>query len=327
VSLGNPTIFERPLSRFGPYKAVEWTAFKDQTARSAAILAAAREHAPTLLFAQVQSGGVWTPELVAEIRKVAPRCLLVNWTGDIADHGGDLGIALTAPRWMRELAGYFDVVTANNLDYALTAGGSAAAGYIRCGYDPECFKPRPPQGLSDDNGVVFAGNHYAHLSAELDRAALFAEIGRKLPGVLHCYGASWKGLAATLPGVVAHPWTEQPELAPILSGARGVIYVSFTRKPARYTSMRLETTVGAGALTLVWAFEDSAGVGLRDGVNCFMWNTPSGLIALIKLCLANDFSAIRQAGAKLALEHWTMDAMIEQLAAIVQAERARRAGR
>ena len=322
------TGLRRAFSRIGPYEEVAWVdALRSggPEAIRAAVLAAAGRVRPTLVWVQIQRPGQWPAGPMAELRKVAPPdCLLVAWNGDVRTSG-------TQPMepWQAQFGRQVDLYLVSNCTQPamLAAAGVPRAGYLPVGYDPELSNYRrdaePQEG---EDGVVFAGQNYHQLDGGY-RRRLFEAVEAAHPGCLSLFGGGW-GQSPALQGAL-RGFVHQEPLSYIYSRARGAVACSLFTDLRRYTSDRLKRMLGCGAVTAMRAFDDYEGLGIRDGVHALVWRDEQDLVELLGDWLRPerdvDRPPIREAAHRLARETMTWDVVVENLLAIVRAERHRRA--
>jgi glycosyltransferase involved in cell wall biosynthesis len=95
--------------------------------------------------------------------------------------------------------------------------------------------------------------------------------------------------------------------------SRCALSISLTSKLKRYSSDRLFRALACGPVVLVKRFAEYSALGLRDGVNCFLFDTPEEASALASRILKETsdggayelWRSIGKAGAELAFEHHT----------------------
>lgn len=307
------------FARIGPTMDVSWWPL--DAAKERQILDAARAHRPDVVFCQVQSA-CWTPTFAAALRQaVGPACTLTNWTGDVRT-----GPAEPVERWMVGLGQHFDLLLADNTTYPrklkLEERVAADCGYLSCGVDPEInrFDPEAPERAE----VVFLGTNYQ----ALDRGArerLLLQVAQALPHALRIYGLGWQ---TSQVGGISGGFVQPREAAAIMRSAKVTLSTSLFNDLGRYTSDRLKRALCAGAVVALRRFPDLEGLGLQDGKNCLVWQSPEDLIEILRDWQrperAPERRALRQAAAALGRARFCWDRVVEEWLAIVRDQRARR---
>jgi hypothetical protein len=123
------------------YAEVDWAGCRAPD-RVATILAATAALRPTLIFMQLQCGGVLDASTVSRMRALAdPTCVIVNWDGDQHHHPGS-----PQREWFAQLGRACDASLIPNTrhpeEYARL--GAQHPGYLQVGYDPAIYRPVTP---------------------------------------------------------------------------------------------------------------------------------------------------------------------------------------
>lgn len=279
----------------------------------AALLQAAAQHRPDLVFAQIQRDG-WA-DFARQLRKVVgPHCTMVQWNGDVRTSAGE-----TVPNWYKALSPSFDLLLFDNCTYPkkLAADGYRA-GYLSHGFESEinCHV-----GLPESRKVIFIGSNYIQLDHGARRAMVNA-IHTKMPGALSVYGTGWQGVPQTFGEINITAASE------LMGGTCVTISKSLFCDLERYTSNRLKYAFASGAVTAVEQFADMAGLGLVHGENCIVWAGYEDLVSRLQEWVkperAEARRRIRQNARAHALEHFSWDRSVEHLLAVVRDFRARK---
>lgn len=321
------------LARLGPYRVIEWLELMQREGAEGlvdAMVDAAREFHPTLVWMQVQAPRLITANVLRLLRAGCPsNCMFVEWTGDAVDHDRGTGIAERFPLWLRSICATVDIFTASNAAYPAGAlhpheDVCPAAGFMQCGYDENEFCRRAD--IADVEGaddIVFTANHYPTMEVE-SRQVLIAALGEVFPGRLHVYGVGWE----PTPGVALHGYVDFESTSYLYSHAQVTISTSCSNRIPRYTSGRLQRVLASGGCCAVQAFDDMEALGLVDGHNCLIWRTTDELIALLRDWLRPERDAdrehIRQAAVALASSSMTWNAAMEEMLYMLRRERERR---
>jgi len=312
------------LSRMGPYREVRWADILKRHGLEMVekkVLEAAEEHQPQLIWAQIQTTH-WPQGLAAAARAAAASdCLFVAWTGDVRT-------SATQPveRWMPALCQEVDIFLASPCTYVEKLRSEervpCAVGYQQCGFDP-LYHPKAPG--PERSGPIFLGSNYEQLDKGA-RRRLFEEVSRHFPPGVTLYGRGWE-LCESLRRY-ARAFVPKAAGARLYGEARMAVSVSLYHRLRRYTSDRLKRALGAGACVAMHRFNDSEGLGIREGIHVVGWETAKELADVLadwtRPERARDRAAMRDAASRLAHETMTWDCSVEELLAIVRAERRRR---
>jgi hypothetical protein len=295
------------------YRMIYWPDARATLTDTACALA--QEIRPTVVFMQLQQGGVLEPHQVDAIRALcAPECVFIQWDGDQHHAPAD-----PQRRWFVELGRVCDVSlvvnTSHPAEYA--ALGVRGAGFFEIAIDPTVFHPTAP--TSGVPPVVLLASHYG-ARMHTRRSAMILELAQHLGERFGVYGYNWEGMP------FGRPLLAQHHEAGVYAAAQAALSISIVNDLPRYTSDRLFRMLGSGAVCLVERFPDCEGLGLVDGVNCALWSGLDGLRAAVDAALELDDAkrlAMRDAAAALGREH-TWNARMPELLAIVDAVRAAR---
>lgn len=282
-------------------------------------LEAAAALRPTLVFLQPQCASVLDPAWVADLRPLCdPDAVVVNWTGDQHAEPGEPGLA-----WLEELGRAVDATLVVNTKHPaeLAARGVRHPGYLQVGVDTDLWRPTAP--TPGTPAVVCLANRWpAYRAKYAARDACFARVAADHPGGFAVYGHGWDGQDE----VPHRPLVPCAAEAGVYSAARAALSISIRCDLARYTSNRLFYALASGAVVLAERFPDCEGLGLLEGVNCWLWRDLDDLECLLGTVLdpGHDDAPLRAGARALALEGYSLAAFAEHLAAIVDAVRAER---
>ena len=306
----------KSLTQPDGYWEVDWQAVKREGGAVVdSCVKIARQIRPTLIFIQAQTPHVLSAYDVDTIRShCAPDCVIVQWDGDQHYEPTDPKRA-----WFVDLGRACDASLICNTRYPLDyADMGVRCGYLQIGVDADIWRPTTP----DPKGpaVVLLASNYRHLQSYSRRVAAARMLSVRFPSAFAAYGYGWE-----LDGEVnGRPFVKHEAEAPIYSKSLAAVSISIRADLPRYTSDRLFRCLASGALTLVEAFPDMAGLGLRDGINCLSWSTLGELEALVKGIVeapeTRPHDDIRIRARDLAMTH-TWAARMGELAAIVEAIR------
>ena len=309
----------RALSGLGEYTQIDWQKARDAGRLADAVLLAAHRLRPTLVFMQLQTPGVVSPELVAQLRPLlAPAGVVATWCGDVAGPNSPWSVG-----WQVPLGQAVDLTLHSSLTHveALRAVGVAGAAYLQIGYDRAQYRPAAIEKVHD---VCFLGNRYysaAYLKAmrqhDADlRDAVIAEMANALGPRFALYGSGHKGGLGQIPLRQAQEAYWRSKIG---------LNISLCNFFGAYSSDRIFRILGCGALCLTKRFPLLSTYGLEHGKNCLIWDTPAEAVALARAYASPAREAeraeIAAAGAQLALEHHTWEVRMGELAALLQAVR------
>ncbi len=321
---------EAALDALGAYRCLRWAEIQQQRGAQAVrdeTLRTIREHAPTLIWMQVQQNSIYSERALLAAMKAAapPGCMIVSWTGDVRTDVGE-----PCQRWQVAQCQGIDLFLSSNctypIDLRLKHGVSARTGYMMCAADEWQNRPRPeakPEDWAGAGKAVFVGGDHAAYGRST-RMQILRDVNAALPGQLHIYG---KGAWGDLPHSDAITRDQRGHLHAV---AGAVISHSLFTGLRRYTSGRLpDALLCGGAPVVCQAFDDWEGLGVRDGEHLLIWRDSADLVELLRDWLrperAEDRRRMGQAAREHALKHLTWDAAVEGMMAIVRAERLRRA--
>jgi len=317
----------RAFARMGPYRDVPWVPLLNNGGPPAieeGVLRAAAELQPTLVWMQIQRGDQFPMSTIRKLREVVPpECLLISWNGDVRTGG-----TASMEAWQAEVGRLVDLyLVSNNTQPGMLASEGVRAGYLPVGYDPHLSDYRRDAGPQEgEGGVVFAGQMYCRLDHGF-RRRLFEAVAQRFPGHLTLFGGLWDHSPILKPCCGGQ--RDQEAMSYVYSRARVSVATSLFTDLRRYTSDRLKRMLGSGAVTALHALDDYEGLGIRDGVHALIWRDQQDLLGLLVDWLRPERDgarrALREAAHALALESMTWDVIVENLLAIVRAERHRRA--
>lgn len=291
------------LKSLGPYKAISWRDIPhDDLQRH--MYGLTKTHQPTLVFMQLQTGGVVDIQTLKDMRRAGPDDMkIVSWCGDIG----------RPPDWSDRLAPYCDLMCFSSMNqvHDQRARGHVNAAYLQIGYDEGIFYES--RTSKRKRGVVFFGQNYNNSAwtylerhdAQLRRDTL-ATLG-ELGVPCWVYGQGWG--------------THRPTIAPTKTGnmyrdVELALSISLVSHYERYTSDRLFRAMACGTPTLVKRFADCDGLGLSDEENCLLWDTIPELVEKVYEYTGRDFllRPIGAAGAELVRTHHTWPVRMRELA-------------
>lgn len=312
------------LAAGGGYVCVEWTPLSPR-ARHQAILAAAAELRPTLVFMQLQRADALGPETIAELRCVAqsPDLVVASWCGDIG--GGNGPVDAPDDRWAYVLSAQCDLMLYSSMSQvrAHRSRGMHNAAYLQIGYDEDRYFPGPEDGYGKSYDVaMLAANYSAYVRGKSSvedaglRHALAREMRRAFDKRFGLFGSGWGSGVKHLPPARSGDVYRSSHLA---------LSISLSSSFERYTSDRLFRALACGTPVLMKAFSDWESFGLVAGKNVLVWNTPEEAVALARewVC-APRRDALREIGrhgAALAREQHSWGVRMLELQPLIGAMR------
>lgn len=324
IALRNATDKQEGLDRAlrsiaSEYRDVSWTAYSPEV-RGYAILDAAREIKPTLVFMQLHcpvldAGGIRMLRDLCD-----PNVVIVNWDGDQHYQPHDIERQWFVEIGREERVASLVVNTRHPAEYA--AMGVRHPGFLGVGIDQRVWCPVTPTPGTPE--VVFLANFYQSWGSKYkQRLKIVTNMIRTWPNSFALYGVGWESV---MHGQCTRPFLSNHEEAGVYSGARAALSISICNDLERYTSNRLFYGLASGAIMLVEAFPDVEGLGVEDGRNAFLWRTWDDLAGLVQhtigpWCASEEQRQMRRAARELGLLH-SWDAHMPELLAIVDAVRA-----
>lgn len=255
----------------------------------------AKDYQPEFVFMQIQSENVIHGKALAELR--AAGAFIVNFSGDVRK---------PLPSWYIETGKQIDLTLFTNMNDVNEARKKGInADFCIMGYDPEIYKP--DYNVTKDIDIAFFGNDYGNQFP-------LSKLRRMMVGLLRTtYGNRFKvfGNWAKSDGNLMH---SQPEEAKMLNRCKITINLSHFEY-VRYSSDRLNRTLGCGVFCLTHLFPEMEKLWLVDGVSCSTWSNFDILVKKINYYLEheNERKKIAANGARKAVDYLTFDRMIEMV--------------
>lgn len=252
---GQPAL-ARALSSIGEYDEIDWDASGIGAFETA--LANANRLRPTLIFAQIQRAGAFTPQQISELKAASdPACVACHWDGDMHHRPAE-----PARAWFVELGKVFDTslvcTTAHLAEYA--AMGVNNPGYLQIGIDKTLYRPTEPTPGTPP--IVMLASRYA---THERRNRIVEQLAERYGDQFAVYGHGWSGSCA-------RPMLRQDQEAGVYAAAKCAISMSIRNDLPCYTSDRLFRAMGSGAVVLAELFPGMVEtLGLNPGVDCLAW--------------------------------------------------------
>lgn len=212
------------------YDELDWATFKKSHGASfgKALVNRVNNFTPDVVFMQIQTPNIITPEIAKEINGVK-----VNWTGDVRENID----------WYIDVAPFVNVTLFTNMDDVYTLREQKLnADFLQVSVNEEIYKPNGK--YVSFAPIVFFGNNYGrqfHLSEY--RYKIVTQLKRDYGNEFAIFGSGWHGLeAGNLNG-------QQGKEAMVLRGAKIALSIShFDRE--RYFSDRLLRAMFCGCAVI-----------------------------------------------------------------------------
>jgi len=256
------------------------------------------DFSPDIIFMQIQSPGVITPEFI----KTLPG-LIINWTWDFRGN---------TPEWVMDLAPYcISAFTNENDVYRVLMTGNKSV-FLQSGFDHEIYKSDDDSDtVSESPEIVFMANNYPDdekfplSDYRIDLVNTLKDIYGTRFGV---YGFGWPGQNP----LQSFMHRERKEAACYRSAKLAINLSHFVAK--RYTSDRMLRILGSGTMCLSHWYPEIE-KDFTDGTHLRVWNSTDDLIKLIDQYLADDSGreAIAASGCTHAHASYTWHNMVSQI--------------
>lgn len=264
--------------------------------RNELIIQYAKEFKPDFVFMQLQTEGVVSPEALKALHDCGS--FVCNFSGDVR---------YPLPRWYIETGKLIDLTLFTNMNDVNEARKKGInADFCVMGYDPDIYKP--DYNVKKDIEIAFFGNNYGNqFPLSRVRSNMVQQLKAVYGNRFKVFGNGW----AKPDGNLNH---SQPEEAKVLQRCKIAINISHFEY-IRYSSDRLNRTLGCGVFCLTHEFPEMDKLGLIDYISCGVWNNTAMLQQRINYYLTNELERenIAKAGYKKAVELLTFDKMIEQV--------------
>lgn len=300
------------------YRKVDWVSHPDYEEKTLVCCAEVR---PTLVFMQIQTPDVVSPEMIRRLREASdPRVVVITWNGDVGSNNSPWSID-----WQVPLGRAVDLTLHSSMTHvrALRAAGVHNAAYLQIGYDPDQYR-LPPERTIREHDVCFLGSRY--YGDEFSRS-LRAHDGdlrdevitamRSAFGVRFAlYGTGYGADVQPIPLSRSHEALWMSKLA---------LSISLSNDFEFYSSDRLPRALACGGAVLLKRFSGMGSWGLRHGENCLAWESVEEAVTLAGEAVATGaWEHLGVAGAALASAHHTWNVRMLELQPYLDAVRASR---
>lgn len=260
-----------------------------------AIIGIVGEFKPDVVFMQIQAAGIVNNEALRFMKECG--AYVINFTGDVRD---------PLPKWYIHTGKLVDLSLFTNMPDVYEARiNGVSADFCVMGYDPDIY--RPDYNIQKSIDVAFFANHYEGvfpLSEYRKQTAGFLK--RAYGDRFKLYGNGWKIADGSF-------MDSQHHEARQLNRVKIAINISHYEYE-RYSSDRLNRTLGCGVMCLTHIFPGMEQLGLIDGETCATFKDHTELQSKIAYYLKHEDERkkIAAAGYKLATETLTFNSMIER---------------
>lgn len=284
------------------YRFIDWTAWtaipNNVENLHNHIIEFCEEFKPDMIFMQIQSPGVITPEFVQKLPGT-----IINWTWDYRE---------PTPQWMVDIAPY--VISAftneNDVNYLTSLGHDAI--FLQGGFDDTIYDPDGDYEVDALPHIVFMANNYPQdeYSFPLSnfRIELVDALKERYGEQFKVYGFGWPGQNP----LQSFMHREAKEAASYRSAKIAINLSHFETE--RYTSDRMFRILGSGAMCLSHWFPGIE-KDFIDGEHLRVWKTKEELFEQIDYYIDNlqERIPISEAGCKLAHLHYTWRNLVDNL--------------
>lgn len=264
------------------------------------IIKIAKEFKPDVVFMQIQTAGVIKPQALQALHESGS--FVINFTGDVRS---------PLPRWYIDTGKLINLTLFTNMPDVYTARrAGVSAEFCIMGYDPDIY--RPNYNVNKDTDVAFFANNYTHNGRGIfplsDYRKQTADFLKRIYGArFKLYGNGWDRPDGSF-------MDSQHNEARQLQRVKIAINISHYEYE-RYSSDRINRTLGCGVFCMTHVFPGMEELGLIDGETCATFSDFTELQSKLNYYLNHEKERkkISAAGHKLATETLTFDSMIENL--------------
>jgi spore maturation protein CgeB len=253
---------------------------------------------PDLIHMQLQFTGAISIETLREAKRMCPKAVMVNWSGDVrAD----------PPHPFTSLASALDftlISSSGQLELYKRAGCHNVK-YWQIGYDPKTAFPMNKTEFTYD--ISFTGNNYGNMFPDGPlRASAAKALKDAFGNKFGLFGSGYPGAT----GSTSHQQSNQ-----IYNDSLCVLSISNFNNIAHYFSDRLLLCLGSGRPTISWYFPNYEDYFV-DGRDIFIARSNQDIIDIVNYCKANP-EAANQVGVngqlKVLKEHTFTSRVMELL--------------
>lgn len=250
---------------------------------------------PDVVFMQIQTPNVVLLSTLEILRRRG--AYVINFTGDVRH---------PLPKWYIETGKLIDLTLFTNMNDVYEARSQGVnAEFCVMGYDPDIY--RPDYNIQKSIDVAFFANNYKGAFPLSDYRKQTADFLKRTYGDrFKIYGNGWDKSDGSF-------MSSQHHEAKQLQKVKIAINISHYEYE-RYSSDRLNRTLGCGVFCLTHVFPGMEDLGLIDGETCATFADHTELQSKINYYLNHESERkrIAAAGHKLATQTLTFDAMIDR---------------
>lgn len=262
------------------------------------LLDVVNEFKPNLIHMQLQYTGVIYPETITEIKRLHPKCIITNWSGDVRAN---------VPRYFIEIGKVVDYTLICNTGQipTLMAAGCKNVKYWQMGIGTQFNFPQHKTDFKYD--CCFIGNCYPEFPGYSQRVGFGKAMKQIYGSRCKILGAGWGSLSD---GCV--PWEEANN---VYSDSKVVVSISNFNEIADYFSDRLLMTLATGRPVLSWTFPNIQKY-IKDGYNAYVMSSIEEGIHKLHNILNKplfEINNVGKLGAKTILYNHTFVSRFEEL--------------
>ena len=306
------------------YRRVDWPCVAEDE-RQHAVLAAAAELRPTVIFMQLQRPGVLSPATVTEMRQAADNedLVVISWCGDVGGVNGPY--PEPEDRWAFELSRHCDLMLYTSMSQvrAHRSRGMHNAAYLQIGYDEDRYFEGDPDQWGSRFDACFLGANYGERSwpslpgSDMPlRRTMALKMSEEFGSRFGLFGLGWSEDIHHLPPGESGDVYRQSCLA---------LSISACSYLERYSSDRLLRALACGGTVLMKSFDDWQSFGFVHEENVLAWDTPDEGLAMARSWLQpsrrDALREIGRRGAQLAREHHSWGVRMLELRPLIAAVR------
>lgn len=299
-----PALCQALSNASSEYLFLDWTAWTSIPNNTEALhkktLEVAHEFNPDLVFLHVQSPGVYTSQVLANLPG-----FVVNWTWDYRD---------PTPEWMVKCGKSVDLTGfTNETDVKIMRDLGMNASFIQSGFNDEVFRPDGPVGEYPE--IVFMGNNYPKEDYTFPladfRTDMVGKLRSKYGNRFGVYGFGWGN------DMMNFMYREKKEAECYRSCKIAINLSHFDAD--RYTSDRMLRLMGSGAFCLS-KWYPGIEQDFLDKINIGVWNDLDELTSKIDYYLEHkdERMNIAMAGCVLAHKKYTWHKMVDNIKGLMK---------
>lgn len=304
LSLGYQPGMEDAFRKFGVdlfvYNFWDKFAVDKQNAKSInnELIEIVKKFKPNLIHMQLQFTGIITTNTISEIKRINPKIIITNWTGDVR---------ATVPGYFTNIGKVIDYTLICNTGQIqnLIQANCKNPTYWQMGIDTNTNHPLYKKDFKYD--CVFIGNCYKDFPGYKARTEFCKALKNRYGARCGIFGTGWDNISN---GPVT--WKDAND---VYNSSKVVISISNFNNIADYFSDRLLMAMASGRPVLSWSFPN-IGAYLVDGVNGYYTSSVEDGIAKMHNILkqsTEELNIVGTNGAKAVLENHTFVSRVYDL--------------